>query len=163
MKKLKNFVSNTSQHQQEQAEIKNKRNASHQKSDSINYKINMMIQSKYYNSPSSLISSLQHSKANTRVHSAYRRSNTSSHSNAKHNSVSSKPLKDMSKIHNLKAESTIKGSKGMGGMKSSKSENKHCSKAIRKLKTKGPSLQQYSKNDNSHYIIGNASISGMPK
>ena len=164
MKKLKNFVANTSSHQQEIIDTKNKRNAYHQKSDSINNKINMLLQNRYYNSPSSLIATSNQSKSsNTRIQSAYRRSNASSHSSGKHNPTASQPLNEFSKSNKINEQTIIKNSKVNISMKNSKSESKNWRKNIGKLKVRAQEAQPYTKNSNSNYIIGNASIMANQK
>ena len=116
-------------HQPEIIESKPKRNTSHQKVESVNNKIAMVMQNRYYNSPSSLIHSAQQTKApNTRLHSAYRKTDASS--NGKQGSHSSKPSKDFSRIHHIKGDSFIKNSKTNACLKQRKSES------IRKVKQK---------------------------
>lgn len=153
MRKLKNFVSNTSNHQQELTDMKPKRNTSHHKVDSVSKKIAMVMQSKYYNSPSSLIASAQQTHVpNTRVHSGYRRSEPSSGSHSKHGSNSHKPVKEQSRIQNMKADSFIKNSKSNMKMKERKSEN------LRKLKARPQANNSSSKNSSkSTYIKGSGS------
>ena len=121
-----------------------------------------MIQNRYYNSPSSLIASIQQTKApNTRIHSAYRRSNTSSHSSGKHNTTSNKPLKEISRLHHMKAESMIKNVKASVNIKNSKSENKSVRKNVQNLKVRDHKLQPYSISSNSHYLASH--LHSLPK
>lgn len=158
MKKLKNFVANTSNHQQEIVDTKNKRNAYHQKSDSINNKINMLLQNRYYNSPSSLIEvSNQMKSSNNRIQSAYRRSDGSCNSSGKHNPSSSQPHNEFSKSNQMSEHIIIKNAKVNISMKNSKSESKNWRKNIGKLKVRAQEVQPYPKNSNSHFIVGNAS------
>lgn len=153
MRKLKNFVSNTSSHQQEIVDNKSRRTSSHQKVDSVNSKIVMVMQNKYYNSPSSLMASTQQTQApNTRLHSGYRRANASTHSEGKHGSNSQKPPSELSRIQNLKAEPIIKNSKGSVDMKTRKSEN------FSKLKHRDIHHEvQLKSGCKSHYISGKGS------
>ena len=79
VRKLKNFVHNTSSHQQEIVEAKPKRTSSNIQGESANEKIAFVLQNKYYNSPNSLMASAQLSHPdNSGVSNAYRRSNASS-------------------------------------------------------------------------------------
>lgn len=121
-----------------------------------------MLHNKYLNSPSSLKATTHHSKdANTRISSAYRRSNASSHSSGKHNSISNNPLKELSRIHHLKGESLIKNAKASVNIKSSKSENKSIRKNLQKLRVRDHKVEPYSISNNSHYIAAN--LHSIPK
>lgn len=153
VRKLKNFGNNTSAHQQEIVDTKPKRNTSHQKVDSVNNKILFVMQNKYYNSPSSLIASAQHSNAsNTRTNSGYRRSNASSVTANKNIPGSTAPFKDMSRIQNLNADSMIKNSKGDMSSKHRKSEN------LRTIKARINNPMHSKSNSKSSYIVGGSNV-----
>ncbi len=103
------------------------------------------------NSPNSLIASGQFSQPeNTRISSAYRRSNTSTGSANKNMSKSSKTVKDPSRIHNLKG--LIKNSHTNAQIKHRKSEN------FRKIKRRSDKSGHSKSNSKSNYILGGSTI-----
>ena len=116
----------------------------------------MVMQNRYYNSPSSLIASAQQTQApNTRLHSGYRRTDASTNSTGKHNSSINKQIKDLSSIHNLKADQFIKARKELATY--SKSTTKHRkSDNVRKWKhkpadhVKGASKSQHISGNGTH-------------
>lgn len=111
IRKLKHFGHNTSSHQQEMTGIKHKLTTSTLK-ETTNNKKSFALQNKYYNSPSSHKVSTQHSKSdNTRINSAYRRSN--SNNTGKDNQI----------IPNLKVNSIAHNSKLNSSLKQRNSEN----------------------------------------
>ena len=134
------------------AEIKPKRTTSTHK-ESANNKIAFVLKNKYYNSPNSLMASIQYSKAeNPRLSSAYRRSNTSSNSMNKNSSTSTKPMKNFSGIQNMKGNLMIKNSKISSSMKQGKSEN------FRKVKHKIGNGNHSKSNSKSNYMIGGSTV-----
>lgn len=121
--------------------------------ESANQKISFILQNKYINSPNSLIASAQFSQnENTRITSAYRRSNTSATSAQK----SSKTVKDPSRIHNLKGMAKNTNAQ----IKHRKSEN------FRKIKRRTDKSGHSKSGSKSNYILGGStviSLKGQPQ
>lgn len=108
----------------------------------------MVMQNKYYNSPSSLIASAQTSNVpNTRDHSeGHRRPDSSSQ--PKPGSQSHKSAGDFARIANLKANAIIKNTKTNISMKHRKSEN------LRKIKARASGNNSSGKySSKSSYIM----------